>query len=126
MNRVQPIALILLGVIWMFYSVALPMASETAAVSDAMQLESDLKNWADWKVREGKLRKEDVLEIYPEGYSLKLGGENPNHNFREMVADISTRNPLPIWPGLIALILGIMGLITTTRTSKADQGGVRQ
>lgn len=99
----------------MFYAVALPIASETAAMSDAMQLESDLKKWADWKVREGKLKKEDVLEIFPEGYSLSLGGENPNQNFREMVADIATRNPLPALPGILALGLGAWGLLRPCR-----------
>jgi hypothetical protein len=105
----------------MFYSVALPMASETAAVSDAMQLESDLKNWADSKVREGKLKNKDVLEIFPENYSLKLGGENPNHNFREMVADIATRNPLPTWPGILLLGLGTWGLFRPCRTKPQIQ-----
>ena len=96
------------------------MATTTSAISDAMQLESDLKSWTDWKVKEGKLTKEDVLEIFPTGYSLVLGGENKNQNFREMIEDISTRHPLPIWPSFIAIALGAYGLLTTSTPQKVD------
>ena len=123
MNRIYPIALILLGLTWLFYAAADAITSETAAMSDAMQLESDLKKWAESKVREGKLKNEDVLEIFPEGYSLILGGEQSDRNFREMVADIATRNYLPVWPGLIALAFGTVGLFTTPKNRKAHQGG---
>ena len=107
--------------ICLFYSVVAPLPNRTAAMSDASQLESELKGWADSKVREGKLKTEDVLEIFPESYSLSLGGENPNQNFLEMVADIATRNRIPTWTGLLSFILGFLGLISYFRAKGADQ-----
>jgi hypothetical protein len=100
------------------------MATTTSAVSDAMQLESDLKSWADQKRKEGKLNNQDILEIFPEGYSLALGGENPNNNFREMIEDISKRNPLPVLPGFVSIAIGAFGLFTTATTQKADPDAV--
>ena len=120
MKLIPPVTLILIGAFWLFHSLFLQMATTTSSASDAMQLELNLKNWMEEKRREGKLTNEDIIEVFPEGYLLALGGENPDQNFRELIEDISKRNPLPHWPGFIAICIGAFGLFTTNLKAEPD------
>jgi hypothetical protein len=114
--------LIFLGGIWLFYATVVPVMMSTRAMSHVMQLEANLKRWASEKVSEGKLTEDDVREIFPENYSLRFGGENPNRSFREMVEHISRSSAPPIWPGVILVALGVIVAFRLPSTSKAKQG----
>src|SRR5690606_26043717 len=83
----------------------------TRAMSDAMQLEANLKAWATQKVSEGKLVESDVEELFPEGYSLRFGGEHPTQNFREMIDHIAISSAPPVWPGCFMIAIGILGVV---------------
>lgn len=90
-------------------------------MSDAMQLEANLKAWTSEKVLDGKLQEGDVVEIFPEGYSLRFGGESPNRNFREMISDISQSSAPPVWPGLLSILIGGAGAVSCLRAYKNNQ-----
>ena len=75
-----------------------------------MQMEADLKGWSMNKVSESQL-----LEIFPENYSLRFGGESKSRNFRGMINDISVSSAPPAWPGIAAAFVGVIGLISTFR-----------
>lgn len=122
MKALLATTLIFLGGIWLFYATVVPVVMSTRAMSHAMQLEANLKGWASDKVLEGKLTEGDVREIFPENYSLRFGGENPNRNFREMVEHISRSSAPPIWPGIFLVVLGIIVAFRLPSTSKAKQG----
>jgi hypothetical protein len=109
MKTLMILTLILLGGVWLFCASAVPMAMRTRAMSDAMQLESNLKGWATEKVSEGKLDESDLQDLFPEGYSLRFGGEHPSRNFREMIDHIAVSSAPPAWPGLFMIAIGIIG-----------------
>ena len=77
-------------------------------MSHAMQLETELKNWADEKISQGKLTQDDVQEIFPDDYSLRFGGESPTKNFREMMEHVAVSSAPPIWPFFIIAGVGIV------------------
>ena len=87
------------------------MAMRTRAMSDAMQLEANLKGWAAEKVSEGKLDESDLQDLFPEGYSLRFGGEHPSRSFREMIDHIAVSSAPPVWPGWFMIAIGIIGVI---------------
>ena len=101
MTKLPSAALLVLGLLWLFYAIPLQKAHESAAISDAMQLESDLKAWA-----ETHAGKAAVDELFEDGDALKLGGESNEQDFRGMIRTIVKTNSIPIWPGLIATLLG--------------------
>lgn len=113
--------LILMGGIWLLCATAVPFAMRTRAMSDAFQLEADLKGWADGKVWEGKLKESDVQELFPQNYSLRFGGELPTRNFREMIDHIAQSSAPPEWPGLLMIGVGILGTIHSFHTSKSEK-----
>jgi hypothetical protein len=102
-------ALILLGAFWWIYASNIPIVMRARAMSDAMTLESNLKSWADTKVLEGKLDQSDLQYLFPEGSSLRFGGEHPSKNFREMIDHIAVSSAPPVWPGWIMIAVGILG-----------------
>lgn len=114
LSRLPNTALIALGLLWLIYAIPLRSAIETAAVSDAMALESNLKQWADEHADVAA-----VEEIFDDHHSLKLGGESETRNFRQMIRDISQRGAVPVWPGIIALILGGF-LLIQSRSPRND------
>lgn len=128
MKTLMIITLIVLGMLWVFFASAFPMAMRVGATSDAMQLERDLNVWATEKVAEGKLSESDVEEIFTEGYSLILGGERKDRNFREMIGHIAVSSAPPAWPGLVMILIGLLGAIHSIYLAfknkrPAEQGG---
>ena len=107
------ITLILLGTLWTYYATLNASMIQTRAMSDAMQMEADLKAWATGKVSESEL-----LEIFPEGYALRFGGERKDRNFRKMIGDISTSGVPPLWPGLLSVFAGLLALVSVIRDKK--------
>jgi hypothetical protein len=105
MQKLASITLILIGAIWLLYAYPMRIANEAAAYSDAMQLESDLKEWAGRSASE-----EAVDEIFSDSDSLKLGGEAENRSFRRMISDMIERCSVPGWPGVLAVITGVVTL----------------
>jgi hypothetical protein len=85
------------------------------ALSDAMQMEANLKAWATDKVSESEL-----LEIFPENYSLRFGGERKDRNFRKMIEDISIAGAPPLWPGLMSILVGLAGIVSTIFRFRAE------
>ncbi len=120
MPKLPSITLILIGALWLFYAYPVRTANETAAVSDAMQLEADLKGWAD-----NNATKEAVDEIFSDGYSLKLGGETKNRSFRQMIRDTVARSSVPAWPGVLAVVTGAVTLVVSVsqQNRKTEQAG---
>lgn len=90
-------------------------------MSDALQLEANLKAWAAEKMHDGKLQESDLTEIFPEGYSLRYGGEDPNKDFREMISDISQSSAPPVWPGVLSVLIGGAGAISSFRATGNKQ-----
>lgn len=78
-------------------------------MSDALQLEADLKRWLAEKVSEGKLDESDVQELFPQD-SLRFGGEHKNRNFLEMIDHIAQSSAPPVWPGEFMIGIGILGM----------------
>ena len=105
-NRLQSVVLMLLGLVWIYYAVPLRAAKETAAISDAMQFESDLRIWAEEQSHE-----EAVGELFDESSGLTLAGESKEGNFREMIRRISGGSAVPKLPGLIAILVGGWGFL---------------
>lgn len=89
------------------------MTARVSAWSDAAQFESRLHRWASEKVQAGRLGDSDVKEIFPESDSLRLGGEDPSKNFREMVSDIAVLSAPPVYPGIVSLLVGLGGLLSS-------------
>jgi hypothetical protein len=110
------IILSILSMLWLFYAIPVKHAAMTSSVSHAMSLESDLKDWADQHANS-----EAVGEIFDHTYTLKLGGESKQKNFREMIRDISQKSAVPIWPGLVGLIVGIWGAISSNQEPKSTK-----
>ena len=113
------LALILffLGIVWLNYAVLEPMTKPVQVVSDFMSFEHQLYTWADVKVNEDKLTQEDIQEIFAENRTLKIGGENPNKTFREVIYESKSVAP-PIWPGYGLLLLGGLVLVSLFVPSK--------
>ena len=112
MKGMMATTLVILGALWLYHATFIPKIMQTRAMSDARQLEANLQVWAEQKVHEGKLREDDVAGIFNDRYGLRLGGEKPNRNFREMIDDISQSSAPPGWPGVVALVVGIGGLVS--------------
>ena len=94
------------------------------AMSDAMQMEADLQRWATGKVSESEL-----IEIFPENYSLIFGGESKNRNFRRMIEEIAVSSAPPVWPGVASLLIGLAGAVSSIRDKRdknAEQAGTGQ
>ena len=117
--------LIIFGGVWLYYTMFLASVARTSAMSDAMQLEADLIRWADDKIAEGKLKERDALEIFPKNNSLRFGGENPRRNFREMIEHTALISTPPLWPGVILVVVGVVGAFRLPSASqkkrKAEQ-----
>jgi len=94
-----------MSIIWMWHSSFEVTAAKTRGLSSAMQLEADLNRWATENAS-----KEALSEIFDEDRKLLLGGEHPSWTFREMVEHIAIDAVPPSWPGLVGLILGVIGL----------------
>ena len=117
--------MIVLGGIWLFYATMVPSVMRLGAMSDAAQLEANLHRWAMGKVDEGKLTEEDVREIFPKGHSLRFGGEDPNRNFHEMIDHIAQSSAPPVWPGVVLVIVGIIGAIRLPGRRQTKRRGMR-
>ncbi len=113
--------LMTLGATWIFHATIIPTVMRTRAMSDAMQLEANLKAWTSEKVLDGKLQEDDVGEIFPQGYSLRFGGESPNKNFRKMISDISQSSAPPAWPGVLSILIGGAGAVSCLRAHRTKQ-----
>jgi|GEM_PF-2299741 len=122
MKILMAASLILLGAFWILYATITPEVMKTRAMSDAMQLEANLKAWMTGKIHEGKLQESDIGEIFPEDYSLRFGGENPGKSFRQMISDISQSGAPPAWPGLFSILIGGAGAISCLGFSKKNKG----
>jgi hypothetical protein len=121
MKILMAISLILLGTIWSYYATINATMMRTRAMSNAEQMEADLQRWAISKVSESEL-----LEIFPENYSLRFGGESNNRNFREMIEAIAVSSAPPLWPGLVSILVGLVGALSGIRASPsktAEQDG---
>ncbi len=121
MKKIIVTTLILLGGIWLFYATIVPSVMRNRALSDAMQLEANLKGWASGKVAEGKLTESDVREIFPGSYSLRFGGENPSRNFREMVERNAQSSAPPIWPGVVIVSVAVITAFRLPSPTQAKQ-----
>lgn len=121
MKALMSTTLIVFGTIWVYYATIVPSMMRTRAVSNAMQLEANLKKWTTKKVLDGRLQDSDVQEIFLEGYALQFGGENPNKNFREMISDIARSSAPPIWPGVLSVLIGGAGAVSCFRARKNKQ-----
>jgi hypothetical protein len=121
MKALMVVTLILSGIVWLFYATMIPSMMRTRALSDAMQLEADLKRWAVEKVWEGKLDESDVQEIFPEQYALRFGGEHPDKNFREMIEHIAQSSAPPVWPGAFMILVGIIAGIRSASGSRTQR-----
>ena len=75
-----------------------------------MAMEADLQIWATGKVSESEL-----IEIFPEDYSLIFGGESRNRNFRKMIEEIAVSSAPPVWPGVASLLIGLAGAVSSIR-----------
>jgi hypothetical protein len=128
MKGLMSATLIILGALWVFYATIIPAMMRTRALSDAMQLEANLKRWTSEKVYDGTLQESDVREIFPEGYALRFGGENPNKSFREMILDIARSSAPPAWPGVLSVLIGGAGAVSyfRARNNKQAQNTGRQ
>ena len=125
MKALTVTTLILFGGIWLFCATIVPSVMRTRAISDAIQLEANLKGWASEKISEGKFTLSDVREIFPDNDSLRFGGEHPGRNFRDMIAHLAQSSAPPIWPGFILITVGLIvafRLPSPTRTpQEAEQ-----
>jgi hypothetical protein len=121
MKALMSATLIILGTLWVFYASIIPSVMRTRAMSNAMQIEANLKRWTSEKVYDGRLQEGDVREIFPEGYALRFGGENPNKNFREMISDIARSSAPPTWPGVLSVLIGGAGAVSCFRARKTKQ-----
>ncbi|MBK1884704.1 hypothetical protein JIN85_19995 [Luteolibacter pohnpeiensis] len=121
MKMLMAATLVLFGAFWLFNATINRTVVRTNAISNAMQLEADLKKWAITKVDGGRLRESDVIEIFPEEYSLRFGGESRNRNFREMVSDIAQSGVPPLWPGVLVLLIGCLGAYTSVQSLQIKQ-----
>lgn len=117
-------SLILLGASWVLYATIVPPMMRNRAMSHAMQLEANLHRWTREKVIDGKLLESDVREVFAEGYALRFGGENPNKNFREMISLIALSSAPPLWPGVLAVLIGGAGALSCFRTRNHQQGAL--
>ena len=122
MKALMSATLITFGAIWIFHATLVPSVMRNRAMSNAMGLETNLKRWTSEKVYDGKLQDSDVLEIFPEGSALRFGGENPNKNFREMISEIAQSSAPPIWPGVLAILIGGAGAVSCFRARKNKHG----
>lgn len=106
MQRLSTFSLILMSLIWILHAHVLRTTNETAAVSNAMALEANLMKWASQHTSTEARR-----EIFKDSYTLTLGGEQDDRDFRQMIRDIVAQSSLPKWPGWIGLTIGITGLV---------------
>ncbi len=113
--------LIVFGCVWLLYSMIMPSVNRSAALSNAMQLEANLEAWAYSKASQGKLNQNDIDEIFSEKRGLTLGGENPENSFQEMIKDIVYSSAPPIWPGVVAIFVGMLGVGYSLRISPKKQ-----
>jgi hypothetical protein len=123
MKALMAVVLILFGALWSYYATLNASMMQARAMSDARQMEADLKAWAMDKVSEPEL-----LEIFPENYALRLGGERKDRNFRKMIEDISISSAPPLWPGLLSVLTGLIGLVSAlrdNRNKRTEQTGTR-
>ena len=105
--------LVFFGALWSYYATLHATLMRSRALSDAMQMEASLKAWATNKVSESEL-----LEIFPENYSLRFGGERKDRNFRKMIEDISIAGTPPLWPGLMSILVGLAGVVFAIRDKR--------
>jgi hypothetical protein len=115
------VTLILLGTIWSYYASMNPRMMRVRAMSDASQMEADLKGWA-----MDKVSKSELLEIFPENYSLRFGGESKDKNFRMMIEEIAVSSAPPVWPGVVSILIGLAGAFSPfldKRNKNAEQSG---
>lgn len=113
MKALMAVVLILFGALWSYYATLNASMMQARAMSDARQMEADLKAWAMDKVSEPEL-----LEIFPENYALRLEGERKDRNFRKMIDDISISSAPPLWPGLLSVLTGLIGLVSALRDNR--------
>ncbi|QQL44086.1 hypothetical protein [Sulfuriroseicoccus oceanibius] len=114
---------ILLGGVWIFYATIVPSVMRVRAMSDAMAFQAALHRWASEKVVDGRLNEDDVKQIFPESYSLGIGGENSDHDFLAMIEHIAESSAPPVWPGAIMCAVGIAAAFRLPSTAIAEQVG---
>ena len=107
----MPITLVLSAIIWIVYVTVGLKVARMAAMSEAMQVEANLKSWASAKVSQGKLNESDVREVFPENESLRFGGEQPGRSFRQMIDHIAQSGAPPLWPGVLMGAVGLVGIL---------------
>jgi hypothetical protein len=122
MKLLMSATLITFGALWIFHATLVPSVMRNRAMSNAMELETNLKRWTNEKVYDGKFKDSDVLGIFPEGSALRFGGENPKKIFREMIAEIAQSRAPPTWPGVFAVLIGGAGAVSCFRARKSRQG----
>lgn len=105
MKSLPSVWLIFMSIVWMFHSSLEGTAAKTRGLSSATQLEADLHRWATQHASN-----EAVSQIFDEGRQLLLGGEHPTWTFREWIEHIATDAVPPSWPGLVGLMLGVLGI----------------
>lgn len=115
MKVLMSVTLILLGILWIYCAIFVPYVMHARAMSDAMHFEAALNSWAAGKVNDGKLQPSDIEEIFPEGRSLLIGGENANQNFEEMVENIAQSCAPADWPGILSVLIGAAGVVSCFR-----------
>jgi hypothetical protein len=113
MKILMATTLVFFGALWSYYATLHATLMRSRALSDAMQMEASLKAWATNKVSESEL-----LEIFPENYSLRFGGERKDRNFRKMIEDISIAGTPPLWPGLMLILVGLAGVVSAIRDKR--------
>ena len=105
MKILMAASLVILGVIWIHYTTLHAKVSRVRALSEAAQFESNLNRYLSTRLNE-----EEMKDLFPTSYNLRLGGETPYKNFREMISDISRSGSIPMYPGIVATLIGLIGL----------------
>ena len=101
-------ALILIGLLWIYYATLHAGIMQSRAVSNAMQMAGDLGGWAQLKTSQGRLSPREVKEILSEEEgTLRFSMQNRNWNLVQMVVEVSDSASPPVWPGIIAVLVGV-------------------
>lgn len=105
-NRLLAAGMILMSLIWLFHVSVEAMAARTRGLSDAMEVENRLYQWATTHASD-----EAVAEIFNADRRLLLGGESNTRSFRQMIDKIAMDAVPPPWLGWAGLVAGIVGFV---------------
>lgn len=127
MKTLVAASLLIFGAIWSFFAFCDPVGGQSRAISHAMSFEAELRAWFEDKQAEGKLSEEDYLQVFDEASMIRFGGEGGEGNFRAMILQIADDEVLPKTPGVLAMLIGLAGLLPFNKMqNKPKQGDPSQ